>query len=82
MTQSLLRATVLSALLCLMPLAVPSVVALPEALLRPHKRVAAEYEEVLERLVASTGILLRPDGGSGVVVCGSKAAVCGKLAVS
>ena len=65
-----------------MPLAVPSVVVPPEALLRPHKGVAAECEQVLEGLVAFMGALHRPDGGYAVMVCGYEAAVCGKLAVS
>ena len=65
-----------------MPLAMPSIVVLPEALLRPHKGVAAEYEQVLEGLVAFMSALLQPDGGPAVMVCGYEATVCNKLAVS
>ena len=79
MMRSLLRA---SALLCLMPLAVPSVVVLPEALLRPHEGVVAEYEEDLQLLVAFMGVPLRPDGGPAVMVCRNKPTVYNKLAVS
>ena len=57
------------------------VVVPPEALLRPHKRVAAEYKEVLEGLVAFMGALLQPDGGPRVMVYRHEATVCGKLAV-